>query len=81
MNISIKTGVALLLECDVTGAHDVRLFKSCISSLYLYSFSGFGNFTATLEQCNNVTGASVVVINALYDERMHADVLKITSRS
>ena len=36
-----------------------------------------GNFVTTLpEQRNDVTGALAVVINALYDERMHDDVLK-----
>ena len=78
----VYTGVAPLPECDVTGAYNVRLFKSCNSSLYLYSFSCSGNFVITLpEQRNDVTGALVVVINALYDERMHANFLKTTSRS
>ena len=31
------------------------------------------------QQRNDVTGALLVVINALYDERMHDDVLKTTS--
>ena len=33
------------------------------------------------EQWIDVTGALVIVINAPYDERMHAGVLKTTSRS
>ena len=32
-------------------------------------------------QRNDVTGALVIVLNALHDERMHDDVLKTTSRS
>ena len=47
-----------------------------------YSFKCSGNFATTLPELqNDVTGALVVVINALYNERMHDDVLKTTSRS
>ena len=76
------TGVAPLPERDLTGAHNVLLFKSCISSLQFYSISCSGNFVTTLlQQRNGVTGAFVVLINIPHDERQHVDVLKTTSRS
>ena len=46
------------------------------------SFRCSGNADTKLpEQQNDVTGVLVVVMNVRYDERMHADGLKTTSRS
>ena len=48
----------------------------------VYSYSCAGNFMTMLpEQRNDITEVLVIVINAVYDERMHADVLKTTSTS
>ena len=55
-------------------------FSKVVFQVCTYSFSCSGNVVSKLQR-NDITGALVVLINALYDERMHDDVLKTTSRS
>ena len=56
--------------------------KVMLLELIMFNFStSFIHSATLLEQHDDVTGALVIVINALYDEKMHADVSNATSRS